>query len=311
MRKEKKEYLRQRRQNAKAPEKTDEDLKGYSHIGQTKDILGTGDDATVRPVTHKEPLVTGGFWTDEDVAELIRLVKKYPGGSISRWNTIALAMNRTVNEVTFMASKLKDSHFRSTNQYDSIAETVVQEAEAITKKVKAKKNKQVSKNIMVPETNWTQEQQRALEAGIVKYKKNTTGDRWQKIANSVPEKTKDECIQRYRYLCELVKAQNTNQDIPTTDEVFMVDKSIETISNEEVKADNCDQNNSLNESKKSISCATVLETVPIDAVEDDEDNSIDNSKQASKKYSKRKERRRKQNLSEGENSDDAYIYEIH
>lgn len=49
LRKEKRENLRKRRQNAKAPEKTEEELKGYSTI-QLKEL---NDDDAVRPVEHK------------------------------------------------------------------------------------------------------------------------------------------------------------------------------------------------------------------------------------------------------------------
>ena len=48
-RKEAKENLRKRKQNTKAPEKTDADLKGYSQI-QAREL--TEDDA-VKPVTQK------------------------------------------------------------------------------------------------------------------------------------------------------------------------------------------------------------------------------------------------------------------
>lgn len=49
LRKEKKENLRKRRQNTTAPEKTDEELRGYSQI-QAREL--TEDDA-VKPVQQK------------------------------------------------------------------------------------------------------------------------------------------------------------------------------------------------------------------------------------------------------------------
>lgn len=49
LRKEQKENLRKRKQNMKAPEKTDEELKGYSQI-QAREL--TENDA-VKPVTQK------------------------------------------------------------------------------------------------------------------------------------------------------------------------------------------------------------------------------------------------------------------
>lgn len=51
------------------------------HIQQTE----TGSNPVV---------ITGGLWTDDDLAELVQLVKKYPGGTTDRWEKIAETMNR-------------------------------------------------------------------------------------------------------------------------------------------------------------------------------------------------------------------------
>ncbi|KAH8421259.1 hypothetical protein KR009_007477 [Drosophila setifemur] len=284
LRKEHKENLRKRKQNSKAPEKTEEELRGYSQI-QAREL--TEEDA-VRPASQKST-VSGGFWTDEDLTELIRLVKKYPGGAGSRWNTIAESMNRSVQEVTFMAAKMKENGYRIPGQTESVAENLVQESQQAQRKEKVKKSAAGiaasaassgagEKSMLIPETNWTQEQQRALEAAIVKYRKTAGGDRWQKIANSVPEKTKEECLVRYKYLCELVKTQKA------ADEEAQVP-------DEELPAEQTE------EEKQPVSPAPDLGAAPALAP-------------ASKKLSKREQRRRKRDLSSGEDSDDAYQYEI-
>lgn len=74
--------------------------------------------------------MAGGLWTDEDLIEIVRLVKKYPGGTPSRWETIAEMMNRSVQEITFMAAKMKENGYRVPGQTDSVAETIVQDVEA-------------------------------------------------------------------------------------------------------------------------------------------------------------------------------------
>lgn len=55
---------------------------------------------------YEKPTVSGGLWTDNDILELIKFVKKYPGGTPERWEKIASVMNRTVVEVTHMAKKV-------------------------------------------------------------------------------------------------------------------------------------------------------------------------------------------------------------
>lgn len=55
---------------------------------------------------YEKPTLSGGLWTDNDILELIKYVKKYPGGTPERWEKIASIMSRTVAEVTHMAKKV-------------------------------------------------------------------------------------------------------------------------------------------------------------------------------------------------------------
>uniref|UniRef100_F7FCJ8 DnaJ homolog subfamily C member 1 n=1 Tax=Monodelphis domestica TaxID=13616 RepID=F7FCJ8_MONDO len=51
---------------------------------------------------------------------------------------------------------------------------------------------------------WTQNQQKLLELALQQYPKGTS-DRWDKIAKCVPDKSKEECVARYKLLVELVQ----------------------------------------------------------------------------------------------------------
>jgi len=197
---ERKEGLRKRKeQQSKLLERTDEELAAYS----ATIIKHKGNEA----IKTKVP-ISGGLWTDEDLIELTRLTKKYPGGTVDRWEIIADAMGRNVSEVTFMAYKLKDNVFQKAGETEKLVENINKE---ITKKIKTK-----SADVDTPaasEKAWSQEQQKALEAAIQKYPKRGNEDRWVKIANSVPGKTEDECKARYKYLVEMVKKQNEAKEL--------------------------------------------------------------------------------------------------
>ncbi|CAO1416773.1 unnamed protein product [Diamesa hyperborea] len=189
---ERKEGLRRRKEKqAKLPEKTAEELAAYS----ATIIKNPGKDA----IKTKVPL-NGGLWTDDDLTELTRLTKKYPGGTVDRWEVIADFMNRNVSEVTFMAYKLKDNAYQTPGESEKIIENINKE---LNKKIKTKS----AEDTTVVEKVWSQDQQKALEAAIQKYPKRGAEDRWLKIANSVPGKTKEECQARYKYLVGLVKKQ--------------------------------------------------------------------------------------------------------
>lgn len=58
------------------------------------------------------PRISGGLWTDDDLAELAKYMKKYPVGTPERWEKIADALNRSVVEVTHFAKKMKENAFR-------------------------------------------------------------------------------------------------------------------------------------------------------------------------------------------------------
>jgi DnaJ family protein C protein 1 len=72
----------------------------------TRDIYRKSNNETMNQQVSEKQKVSGGLWTDDDILELIKLVKKFPGGTTNRWEKIAEMMNRTVNEVTHMAKKV-------------------------------------------------------------------------------------------------------------------------------------------------------------------------------------------------------------
>lgn len=138
--------------------------------------------------TESTPVISGGLWTDDDILMLVKLVNKHPAGEPERWIKIALAMNRPVPEVTHMANKIKDNDFRVP------AESEEPEIEEEPRKVKTKGGKlgvKISEEVESKKnSSWTQAQQKALEMALMKYSKKTVADRWEKIANCVPGKTK-------------------------------------------------------------------------------------------------------------------------
>lgn len=88
-----------------------------SGSSDTRDSYNKTVSKTSNNHTSEKPKVSGGLWTDDDILELIKLVKKFPGGTTDRWEKIADIMNRTVSEVTFMAKKVFIIVFICLNSY--------------------------------------------------------------------------------------------------------------------------------------------------------------------------------------------------
>ncbi|XP_034248129.1 dnaJ homolog subfamily C member 1 [Thrips palmi] len=165
----------------------------------------------------KKPAQSGGLWTDEDIEKLVKLVKKYPAGTLERWEKIADTMERTVQEVTLMAHRVKEDGYKtpSLDRRDS-GEEMQHLLKA--KKLKTKGGKhgdweptEADADFESKMESWTQVQQKALEAALIKYPKGSTQDRWDKIAKCVPEKSKEDCMQRFKYLVDMLKKKKEKE----------------------------------------------------------------------------------------------------
>ncbi|XP_066155724.1 uncharacterized protein F54F2.9 [Euwallacea fornicatus] len=165
--------------------------------GANFEIEPTGKSGSHQTILNCAPVVSGGLWTDDDLDELVRLVKKYPQGSAKRWENIAESLSRSVPEVTYMANKIKEDGYKL---------PVEKEDECIEIKVKQKTKKFVDVVDDNTVKNWSQIQQKALEEALSRYSKRHS-DRWDKIGDYVPGKTKEECMLRFKYLTELLKKQ--------------------------------------------------------------------------------------------------------
>ena len=65
-------------------------------------------------------------------------------------------------------------------------------------------NEESAEQSSTSEDNWSQAQQKALEAALTQFPKGAS-ERWERISSKVPGKSKEQCIQRFKYLAEMVK----------------------------------------------------------------------------------------------------------
>ena len=54
---------------------------------------------------------------------------------------------------------------------------------------------------------WTAEEQKIFEQALRTYPANLGSERWEKVAGCLPDRTKKECIKRFKELTELVRAK--------------------------------------------------------------------------------------------------------
>nr|CAB3238792.1 dnaJ homolog subfamily C member 1 [Phallusia mammillata] len=163
-------------------------------------------------------------WDDEDQAELIKLTTKYPRGTTERWQKIASEMGRTIQEVTAKASQAKESVGTKVKYSASTAPQVTPRNKPkveipdniITTRSDDGQNENSEEigadaGITTDESSvWDQSQQKLLEIALSQIPKSTP-ERWEKIAATVPNKTKEECMTRYKFLVDKIQQKRKQQ----------------------------------------------------------------------------------------------------
>lgn len=109
------EEERIRREEEKKERK--EQRKQRKNVNQYREYAG-GDNSSdserpssVNEDVYNRPKNATQMWTDDDLSKLAKLMKKFPGGTMDRWEKIAEILERYPWEVTKMAQKVKNMGF--------------------------------------------------------------------------------------------------------------------------------------------------------------------------------------------------------
>jgi DnaJ family protein C protein 1 len=140
-------------------------------------------------------------WSDEEKQLLCKTIVRFPPGTPQRWEKIADVIGRHVSQVTDMAKKIQNTVGSTNNTFQnsspSYSSTTVIDQNIITEREQSE--------II---SDWSQNDQHLLECALKTIPKDTSGvDRWEQIARCIPGKTREECLARYRYIVQLVKAK--------------------------------------------------------------------------------------------------------
>jgi DnaJ family protein C protein 2 len=60
---------------------------------------------------------------------------------------------------------------------------------------------------------WNNEEQQLLEQAMKTFPSSLGSERWDKIAECIPNRSRTDCIKRYKYLVELVKSKNAAKTV--------------------------------------------------------------------------------------------------
>ncbi|KAE8738433.1 hypothetical protein FOCC_FOCC016084 [Frankliniella occidentalis] len=182
--------------------------------------LGTNE---IAPANEKLEITSN--WTPEHLQLLIKAVNMFPAGTVDRWECVANFLNshasgagiiRTPKEVLDKAKTLqKSDHSRSAlrEQVNSLAFDKFQNNQK--REIKVVADGGASERFDTPAAQagrnpapWTNDEQQLLEQALKKFP-NGTEERWDRIAEAVPTRSKKDCMKRYKELVEMVRAKQT------------------------------------------------------------------------------------------------------
>lgn len=155
-------------------------------------------------------------WSSDEVQLLVKAVNLFPAGTANRWEVVAAFLNqhcsssqRTAKEVLAKAKNLQKLEPQLKEEANRKA--YEQHQKSVGKgQVTIKDESAPSQRFEEAGTTWTAEEQRLLEQALKTYP-SSTPDRWDRIAECVPNRSKKDCMRRYKDLVELVRTKKAAQ----------------------------------------------------------------------------------------------------
>ncbi|KAL1450129.1 hypothetical protein WDU94_002580 [Cyamophila willieti] len=151
-------------------------------------------------------------WSSDEIQMLIKAVNVFPAGTNQRWEVVANFItqhvpnsDKSAKQVLAKAKELQKNDFSKSTLKEEA------NAKAFDKFEKEKKNIQKVDVVVASERlddkPWTKFEQELLEQGLKTYPSSLGAERWEKIASHLPNRTKKDCMKRYKELVELVKSK--------------------------------------------------------------------------------------------------------
>lgn len=167
-------------------------------------------------------------WSEDDTVALIRAMKKYPTGTVERWQKIADLLNRTADEVILVMKQLKKSTLTANivphaqgvtaHDYQGTDEGTAEVDRTPTTRLPADSQEGAAQPVKVPPSqkmdDWSQVQQKCMEDALQMFPKGTE-DRWDRIAEAVPGKSKEDCMLRFKFLVEALRRRKVEEKSKT------------------------------------------------------------------------------------------------
>lgn len=178
-------------------------------------------------------------WTEENIQLLVKAVNLFPAGTNQRWDVVANFINQhgcfnndsrfNAKSVLAKAKDLQNTDFSKNNMKEVANKQAFDNFKKDKKNVLNVDESGISQNLdgvsfngdskkmmngdgpkVKQEVCWTTTEQQLLEQALKTFPASTP-ERWDKIAECIPNRSKKECMKRYKELVETVKAKKAAQ----------------------------------------------------------------------------------------------------
>jgi len=192
--------------------------------GTMDDMRKAEAESTERSEAGLGSSKSGVEWGTEELQTLIKAVKLFPAGTNQRWDVVTEFVNqhnggvavRGVKETISKAKELQGSNFATSSLLEEVNKLAYenlqkgQKKEVLERCAEESKGTERTDNVAelagLNATAWTPDEQKLLEQALKTYDSKTP-ERWDRISEAVPGRSKKDCMKRYKELAEIVKAK--------------------------------------------------------------------------------------------------------
>merc|ERR1712048_325201 len=161
-------------------------------------------------------------WSTDELQLLIKSVNLFPAGTVNRWEVCAEFINqhsssgKTAKEVLAKAKEMQSGNFAMSSLKEEVNKLAYENLQKGQRKEaldRCSKESECSQRLDTPaqqmginNTPWSPDEQKLLEQALKTFP-SSTPERWDRIAEAVPNRSKKDCMKRYKELAETIKAK--------------------------------------------------------------------------------------------------------
>ena len=150
-------------------------------------------------------------------------------GTTNRWEVVASFVNqhsktpsdssRTAKETLAKAKQMQQGDYHKSslkeevnkNAYENLEKQKKREVKTVDDSEASTRTETAAEAQGLNVSPWSSEEQKLLEQALKTYPASLGAERWDRISECVPDRSKKDCMKRYKELAELIRAKKAAQ----------------------------------------------------------------------------------------------------